>query len=116
MIDDVIIIRIFFLTSLAFLAAMAFTPLWASVLYRYQLGKKIRSSLTAPIFAKLHEKKSGTPTMGGVIIWLTILVIAVFFFVLRQIVPAGFWHELNFLTRQQTWLPVAALVASALVG
>jgi phospho-N-acetylmuramoyl-pentapeptide-transferase len=116
MIDDVIIIRIFFLTSLAFLAAMSFTPIWANVLYRYHLGKKIRPSFTAPIFAKFHEKKSGTPTMGGVIIWLTVLVFAVAFFAIRQLVPTGFWHELNFLTRQQTWLPVAALVASALVG
>ncbi len=116
MIDEIFVIRIFFLSALAFVAAMAFTPLWANVLYRYHLGKKIRPSLTAPIFAKFHEKKSGTPTMGGVIIWLTVLVMAVFFFILRQVVPNGFWHELNFLTRQQTWLPVAALVASALVG
>ncbi len=116
MIDEVPVIRIFFLATFAFIAAMLFTPLWAGFLYRYQLGKKIRAAADAPIFAKFHEKKSGTPTMGGVIIWLTAAVIALLFFIIRQIVPSGFWHELNFLTRQQTWLPIGALVASAVVG
>jgi len=116
MIDQLPVIRIFFLTTLAFVVAIAFTPLWASVLYRYKLGKKIRSGITAPIFAKFHEKKSGTPTMGGVIVWLTVLLLAVVFFIVRQLVPTGFWHELNFFTRPQTWLPLTALVASALVG
>ncbi|MEK7631371.1 MAG: phospho-N-acetylmuramoyl-pentapeptide-transferase [Patescibacteria group bacterium] len=116
MIDQLPVIRVFFLASLAFVVAIGFTPLWASVLYRYKLGKTIRAAGDAPIYAKLHERKSGTPTMGGVIIWLTVLGLALLFFAVRQLVPSGFWHELNFLTRQQTWLPLAALVASALVG
>ncbi len=116
MIDQIPVIRIFFLSTLAFAVAFAFTPMWAGVLYRYKLEKKIRPAIAAPIFAKLHHKKSGTPTMGGVIVWLTVLALAVSIFVLRQLVPNGFWHDLNFLTRQQTWLPLGALVASALVG
>ncbi len=116
MIDNYTVIRLFFLATVSFIVAMAFTPLWAGVLYRYRLGKKIRAAADAPVFAKFHEKKSGTPTMGGVIVWLTAFVIAVLFFLIRQIIPSGFWHELNFLTRQQTWLPIGALVASALVG
>lgn len=116
MIDQLPVIRIFFLATLAFTVAMAFTPLWAGVLYRYKLGKKIRTEGDAPIFAKLHEKKSGTPTMGGVIVWLTVCVLAIAIFALRQIIPTGFWHDLNFFTRQQTWLPLGALFASAVVG
>lgn len=110
------IIRILLLATLAFAFAMALTPLWASILYKYRLGKKIRASVDAPVYAQYHEKKAGTPTMGGVLIWFTVAVFAVFFFLLRQVVPSGFWHDLNFLTRQQTWLPLAALVASAIVG
>ncbi|RJO59307.1 phospho-N-acetylmuramoyl-pentapeptide-transferase [Candidatus Parcubacteria bacterium] len=110
------IIRIFFLSALAFVAAMAFTPIWAGILYRYKLRKKIRTFEAAPVFAKFHEKKAGTPTMGGVIIWFTVGCLALLFFIIRQLVPSGFWHELNFLTRQQTWLPLGALIASALVG
>ncbi len=116
MIDQAPVVRIFTLTSLSFVAAMLVTPLWSAFLYRFRLVKKIRPSAAAPVFAKLHEKKSGTPTMGGVIIWVTVAVFAVLFFIIRQLVHVGFWHDLNFLTRQQTWLPIAALVASALVG
>lgn len=116
MIEQFPIIRIFFLSTLAFVVAFAITPVWSGILYRHKLGKKIRPLSAAPIFAKLHQKKSGTPTMGGVIVWATVLVLAISIFVLRQLVPSGFWHDLNFLTRQQTWLPLGALVASALVG
>jgi phospho-N-acetylmuramoyl-pentapeptide-transferase len=113
---DFPIIRIFFLASVAFLVTMFLSPIWASILYKYKLGKQIRPSADAPVFASFHMKKSGTPTMGGVLVWFTVFVFAVFFFILRQIVPVGFWHDLNFLTRQQTWLPIGALVASAIVG
>ncbi|MFA6587765.1 MAG: phospho-N-acetylmuramoyl-pentapeptide-transferase [Patescibacteria group bacterium] len=116
MIDQLPVIRIFFLSTLAFLTAIALTPVWAGILYKYKLGKKIRSSESAPVFAKLHEKKSGTPTMGGVIVWFTVCVFAILFFIIRQLISGGFWHDLNFLTRQQTWLPLAALGAAALVG
>jgi phospho-N-acetylmuramoyl-pentapeptide-transferase len=79
------------------------------------LGKQIRSE-GAPIFNQLHQKKEGTPTMGGLLIWLTVLILALFFWGLGKM---GFNHlitKLNFLSRSQTLLPLGALVASAIVG
>ncbi len=101
------IIRLLTLTTVAFVVAMLLTPVLTKVLYRFKLGKQIRDEASAPIMAKLHAKKAGTPTMGGVIIWGTVLLLAVVF---------SFYKPLDFITRSETLLPLGALVASALVG
>ncbi len=110
------IIIILFLSSLAFLVALFLTPLWTSILYKYKLGKTIRNSGSTPIFSKLHAAKSGTPTMGGVLIWVTVALLALGFFYLAKILPWPIFQQLDFLIRTETWLPLGCLMASALVG
>lgn len=109
------IIKIFFLTTVSFIVAFAFTPLLTHFLFKYKLGKQIRDEKSAPIFSALHQKKSGTPTMGGLIIWVTVAALAVIFWALAKF-AGGFFYNFNFLTRPQTLLPLGVLVASALVG
>lgn len=108
--------RIFLLTTLSFIVTMLWTPLLTHFLYKYKLGKQIRIDPNAPVFSKMHEKKSGTPTMGGLLIWVTTLVFALLFFALSQWTSLDLFRRLNFLSRSQTLLPLGALVASALVG
>lgn len=107
--------RILALSALAFVVAFALTPLLTHFLYKYRLGKQIRTEGT-PIFAKLHEKKEGTPTMGGLIVWITVLILIVLFWAFSKIGIDSLISKLNFLSRAQTLLPLGALVASALVG
>ena len=68
------IIKILLLAMAAFLFAGFMTPLLTNFLYKHKLGKKIRNSGETPIFSKLHAAKEGTPTMGGILIWGTVLV------------------------------------------
>ena len=110
------IVKVLFLTAISFILAMSMTPAWTHFLYKYKLVKNIRSEGNTPIYSKLHKTKAGTPTMGGVLIWLTVLVIALFFFWVHQLWPDSMLGSFNFLTRQETYLPLGALVASALVG
>ncbi len=110
------IFKIGLLSTLSFLFAWAVTPLMSHFLYKYKLGKQIRDETSAPIFAQLHKHKAGTPTMGGLVIWVTTLIFAVFFYYLSVVFPLGYIKSLNFLTRTEVWLPLAALVLSALVG
>ncbi len=112
---DFFIIKIFFLGFISFALAIGWTPLLTHFLYKYRLGKQIRDSATAPIFSKLHLKKSGTPTMGGILVWVTTLFVAILFFYLSKWFDGDF-SRLNFLNRSQTWLPLGALVVAALVG
>jgi len=113
---DFYIIKIFFLSALAFAFAVSWTPLLTHYLYKYKLGKKIRSNGTTPIFTKLHEHKNNTPTMGGILVWLTVLIFAAVFYYLPKIFPYEIFTQLNFLSRSQTLLPLGVLAATALIG
>lgn len=108
------LVRIIFLGTCSFILAVLLTPLLTHFLYKYKLGKQIRDASEAPIYAKMHAAKAGTPTMGGILIWGTVLIITLGFSALAfySDIFAGF----NFLSRSQTVLPLGALIASALVG
>lgn len=103
------------MAALGFFVAIALTPIWNRILHRYKLGKQLRASEGAPIFYELHKKKEGTPTMGGVIIWLTVVIMTLFFWYLSKSID-GFWSKVNFFSRGQTWLPLGALIVAALFG
>lgn len=115
-ISDTELIAIIVLTVCSFVVTILWTPALTHFLYKYKLGKTIRADSAAPIFSKLHHKKSGTPTMGGLLIWVTTLVLAFFFLYLAKFTDSEFLDRLNFLTRSETWLPLGALVATAIVG
>lgn len=110
------ITKILFLSTAAFVFTILWTPFWTNILYKHKLGKKIRNNGQTPIFSKLHAKKSGTPTMGGVLIWVTVAFFCLALYYLSQWSDFALWHKLNFLSRPETLLPLGALVASALVG
>jgi phospho-N-acetylmuramoyl-pentapeptide-transferase len=112
---DIYLIRSLFLSALTFIFTIAWTPLFTNFLYKHQLGKRIRSSGATPIFSKLHAHKVGTPVMGGILIWVSVLLFALTFFYLDKFFDGRF-HILNFLSRGETLLPLGVLVASALVG
>lgn len=114
--DKLSLIKIFLLTALSFVITILWTPLWTNFLYKHKLGKTIREDPNAPVFTQLHMKKSGTPTMGGVLIWVTTLFLAVVIWALARYAGSDLAAWLNFLSRQQTLLPLGALVAAALIG
>lgn len=116
MLDPFIVAKILMLTTISFVVAILWTPLLTNLLYKFKMGKSLRDEDKAPIFRKMHEKKAGTPTMGGVLVWGTVLVVALFFLLLSMVDPTGLAGRLNFLTRGQTLLPLAALVASGVIG
>lgn len=109
------VIKVLFLAACAFSFAILWTPFLTHFLYKYKLGKNIRTK-GAPVYTKMHKSKEGTPTMGGVLVWLTTLIFALLFFLLSKVSHFWIFDYLNFLTRSQTWLPLTALILTALVG
>lgn len=110
------VVQAFVQTSLAFVLTIAWTPLLTNFLYRHRLGKQIRDSGTTPIFSLLHKSKAGTPTMGGLLVWVTTVALAVIPWFLDRVAGIAFFHQFNFLTRAETFLPLGALVAASTVG
>lgn len=100
------VVRIFVIVAVSFFVTLILTPLWTRLLYRNKLGKQLRSPENAPIFHDLHHHKEGTPTMGGVLIWGTVTLLAVIFW----------FTDYNFLSRGQTWLPLGVLVFAGVLG
>jgi len=110
------LIKIFSLSMISFLFAIALTPLVTKILYKYRLGKQIRNDGSTPLYSQMHGNKAGTPTMGGVIIWGTVVVLAVGFWFLDRMLGIEQFHIFNFLTRRETLLPLGALLGAATVG
>ncbi len=113
---EIYVVKILFFTTLAFIAAFSLTPLLSHFLYKYKLGKKIRNNGQTPIFSQLHAHKDGTPTMGGILVWGTLLILILAFQLLDDLLAAPLWSSLNFLSRSETLLPLGALVITALIG
>ena len=114
--DAFLLTKILGFSSLAFIVAILATPLLTHFLYKYKLGKQIRSADDAPVFAKMHIKKSGTPTMGGILIWGTVLFLSLTFLILSSLFPDTIFEQINFLTREETFLPLGILIFSAIIG
>jgi len=114
MLNDVILI--FALVVTAAIVALALTPMLTNFLYRRKFGKQIRDASETPIYSALHAKKSGTPTMAGVLVWGTTIVIGGLLWIISQVVSQGILHEANFWSRSETYLPLGMMLLAALVG
>ena len=107
-------VRVIVLATIAFLVAIATTPFWHRLLVKRGFTKDLRASKDAPFFYELHKKKIGVPTSAGVMIWLTVLVLAVIFGILGHFFQS--WQYLSFIDRRETYLPLTALFLAGLLG
>ncbi|MFA5829218.1 MAG: phospho-N-acetylmuramoyl-pentapeptide-transferase [Candidatus Gracilibacteria bacterium] len=100
----------------AFVITLIIAPFFIKILHKYKIGKQLREKAStgeiASIFNELHAKKRGTPTMGGILIWGTTLLVVL-----------GSWlssalgiTEHSLLNRNETWLPIFTLVTTAILG
>ncbi len=109
-------VRVLILFAVSFVIALFITPMVERALYRMNLRKRnIRDAESAPVFHRFHKDKSQTPTMGGVIIWGTVIGLALIFAVAGKLMD-GFATYFNFVNRAETYLPLAALFLAAIVG
>lgn len=110
------VIRVFGILAISFIVAMALTPVLTHFLYKYKIGKQIRAEGDTPVFTALHQKKAGTPTMGGLLIWIVVAVIALLFWAIYSVTGSPIVGYINFLDRSQTYLPLGLMVLAGLVG
>jgi phospho-N-acetylmuramoyl-pentapeptide-transferase len=115
------ILRIFVPATIAFLFGIGITPFVTYFLYKYKMWKPKAGKIgldgqPATIRNQLHAHKDvGTPSFGGIIVWASVVLTAVLLQVLWLIFPDAF-EQLAFISRNQTWVPLATLLAGAFVG
>ena len=116
------LIKSFGLFGASFVIAIALTPVLTHYMYKYKLWRKtVRQSSPdgskTPLFAALHkDRETRVPRLGGALIWVTTILLAVALWALAQITENSFLLKANFLSRNQTWLPLFTLVAASLLG
>jgi len=102
------IISIFSFWIVTFIIWLIIIPIFINHIRNLKLGKQIREDATiwkATEFAKLHKKKTGTPSM-----WWFVIIIVVFLMVIISILLQKFWLINNSLFNQQeTYLPLFTL-------
>ncbi|MSR87831.1 MAG: hypothetical protein EXS69_01525 [Candidatus Zambryskibacteria bacterium] len=114
-------------TVLAFFIGIFITPFFTRYFYKYKMWKssaRIHSD-TSQAFGKIHnsEHEVSTPRVGGIIIWVSVLLTVIVIFIISKIFPAGLFggeasifKQLDFFSRSQTVVPLAAFFFAAIVG
>jgi len=116
------VIKILSLGFFSFVIASLLSPPLISFLYKHKLWRKeVRPKAIDGgdvfYFKKFHsEGEIKTPRFGGILIFATTLVLIVLFFALSQFTDIQIFKKLSFLSRNQTWLPLFALVTASLLG
>jgi phospho-N-acetylmuramoyl-pentapeptide-transferase len=101
---------------LSFVISITLAPPFIKLLHKYKIGKQLRDKAStgeeAVIFKELHAKKQGTPTMGGVVIWGTVLLVVL-------LSNLSSWLQITdnpLFKREETLLPIFTLIATAILG
>jgi len=120
MIDDVV--KIFIPAILTFAVGVMTTPILTHYLYKYRFwkkksGKRALDGGETPIFNTLHkERETSVPKLGGIIIWSAAAAVTVGLWLVAEIFPGNLSSKLDFLSRNQTWLPLFTLIFGGLIG
>lgn len=116
------VVKIFVPTALSFFLGIGLSIVLNHYLYKFQMWKKFAGKKTleggeTPIFNELHKTREvGVPKMGGILIWASPVLTLVLLWVIAQLFPTESTQKLLFLSRDQTWIPLAALIFGGLIG
>jgi phospho-N-acetylmuramoyl-pentapeptide-transferase len=101
---------------LAFLIGLLFTPAFYDFLIHFKLGKQLRTEAVdgrdASVFLSLHKGKTGTPTMGGVLIWGSIFTTVA----ISRILSLFGQVDHSLLQRGQVYIPLGMLLGLGVLG
>lgn len=117
------ILKIIAPTILSFFTGIFITPFFTRYFYKYKMWKKSprteAGDITSDHFMKIHntEHEVSTPRIGGMIIWVSVLLTVVIIFALSKLVPGSETIAgLDFFSRSQTVVPLGAFFLAALIG
>ncbi len=113
------VVKIFLPATISFFIGIFITPLATHFFYKYKMWKKhSRNETTNVEFQKIHNDKEElkTPRVGGMIIWVSVLLVTLIFYLASTIFKFPFGEKMNFLSRNQTLIPFFTLLAGSLLG
>lgn len=106
--------------AFAFFLALLLTPVATHFFFKYKMWKKYSRNMDATTsdFQKIHNEEAElkTPRVGGIIIWVSALLTTLIFFLASILFPSSSSAKMNFLSRNQTLIPVFTLLFGSLIG
>lgn len=103
-------------TVITFVLTIILYPFYIRLLKKWKAGKTIRETTAtgekSEIFAQLHHDKAGTPTMGGGI-FLIVMLITIFFSLILQyleIIDNSLWNQ------QETYIILFGFFSMGFIG
>lgn len=116
------IIKVLLLSALSALIAFSLALFLVRFLNKIKFFKKDARDKTitgqeAPVVYSLHkDREVAQPRGGGIVIWLTVLAVVLFFWGLSFFENPWWLRMFNFLSRGETWLPLFTLIVASLIG
>lgn len=120
------IIKVLIPATASFLIGILFAPVLTHYLYKYKAwkksaGKTALDGTPAVEFEKLRTTvhagtETSTPRMGGILIWMSVALVTLGIWSIARILQTPFTEKLDFLSRNQTWVPFVTLLAGSLTG
>ncbi len=116
------LVRVLVPAAISFAIGMSLTPILTHYLYKHKAwkkrpGKTALDGTSAEEFNRLHvEHEVRAPRMGGIVVWASAFITIAGLAVIALIDPSETAQRLAFLSRNQTWIPLASLMVGSLVG
>ena len=116
------IIKVIAPAVISFVVGIGITPIVTYHLYKYRVwqkrgGKVALDGREAVEFNKIHAATDvKTPRMGGIVIWASVFITIFGIAFFAKWWPTAATIKLDFLSRDQTWIPVTTLFVGAIVG
>jgi phospho-N-acetylmuramoyl-pentapeptide-transferase len=116
------VLKIVIPSVLTFFLGIFLTPVFTYYFYKYKMWKKNprteATGITNNNFAKVHNTESelSTPRIGGMIIWVSVLLTVMLIYLASIFIPSNLTEKLNFFSRSQTLIPLATLLLASLIG
>jgi phospho-N-acetylmuramoyl-pentapeptide-transferase len=116
------VIKVVLPSVLTFFLGVLITPFFTNIFYKYKMWKKCPRTESGDItnghFSKIHNTKGelSTPRVGGVIIWVSVLLTVLIIYLSSFFFPSDLTQKLNFFSRSQTLVPLATLILASLIG
>lgn len=116
------LIKVFLPATASFAIGILLAPILTHYLYKYRVWKKTahKTALDGSVaveFGKLRNAtETATPRMGGILIWLSVLIVTAGTWTLAHFTTSPTADKLDFLSRSQTWIPLFTLLTGAAMG
>lgn len=113
-------LKIFIPATISFIVGILLTPVATHYFYKYKMWRKVSrgDNVTQEEFKEMHDglAELTTPRVGGMIIWIAIIITIALLRFLDLAFDNNFTNKLYFISRNQTLLPLFTLLVASLIG